>query len=184
MVELGRKIDGIQVGRVLRSDISNEMVQIVYISAEKGHAMELFKNRPMDFLIKPVTKADIRMIMKEYRRIFGERNFFTYHIGKKEYRILDSNIMYFQCSGKKIRMVTDRDMREFNGNMRGVIKKIAQDRFWCIHKSYIINIDYVSEFKGDEIVLVSGAVLPVSRAYRREVHERLLGVHEMKRRCR
>lgn len=46
-----KRVNGIQVGRVLRSDVTNEIIQIVYISVEKNHEMQFFKNRPVDYLI-------------------------------------------------------------------------------------------------------------------------------------
>ncbi len=52
-------MDGIAVGKELRADLKNEITQIVYISGLESYAMQLFQNRPMDFLLKPVKQGGV-----------------------------------------------------------------------------------------------------------------------------
>lgn len=61
-------MDGVMVGQMIRSDLSNEVTQIVYVSAKESYAMKLFQNRPMDFLVKPVKEKDVEKVMEEYKR--------------------------------------------------------------------------------------------------------------------
>lgn len=49
-IELG-DLDGISVGNILREEMKNEITQVVFISYTQEYAMQLFKVRPMDFLI-------------------------------------------------------------------------------------------------------------------------------------
>lgn len=181
-IGLGKMIDGIQVGHMLRSAVTDKLVQIVYISGEKGYAMQLFRTMPMDFLIKPVKKDEIVYIMEKYRMYFAEeKRFFLYHVGKTAKSIAVSEILYFQCSGKKIKIVTHESEDEFYGKMSDVSEQVDESSFWCIHKSYIINIDHVSEFRRNEIVMVNKQAFPVSRAYRKAVQNKLLDRSRLKR---
>ena len=66
-------MDGIAVGKELRADLKNEITQIVYISGLESYAMQLFQNRPMDFLLKPVKQEQGDRIMEEYIRLFGDQ---------------------------------------------------------------------------------------------------------------
>lgn len=54
-------------------DLRNEITQIVYVSALEEYAIQLFQNRPMDFLIKPIKQEDIDKIMNNYIHVFGKR---------------------------------------------------------------------------------------------------------------
>lgn len=111
-IELGG-IDGVEVGHRLREKVENEAMQIVYVSSKESYAMQLFQIRPFDFLTKPVTMEKITKVMSEYKRLFIDRNiFFTYHVGKSTYRISENEILYFQCEGKKIYIVTTEDKKE------------------------------------------------------------------------
>lgn len=175
-IELGQRVNGILVGRMIRTDISNEVTQIVYVSSKENYAMQLFRNRPMDFLIKPITMNDIERIMKEYIKLFSDKkNFFECYVKRVKRRISDNEIIYFQCAGKKICINTVQHGKiEFYGKMEDVKKQVDQNRFWEIHKSYIINVDFVSEFCVEEIQMVNGEWLPVSQAFRKRVQQKLL----------
>ena len=65
-------------------DLRNEITQIVYVSALEEYAIQLFQNRPMDFLIKPIKQEDIDKIMNNYIHVFGkkEKHVFEYRVGK------------------------------------------------------------------------------------------------------
>lgn len=169
-------MDGVSVGQKIRSNLTNETIQIVYVSAVQGYAMSLFQNRPMDFLMKPVQKEDVDKVMREYSRLFdGKKNFFEFHIGKTGYRVAADHIMYFQCDGKKIHIVTsDNNDREFYGSMKDVEKQIDMNTFCVIHKSFIVNINYVSEFRIDEVLMSIGITLPISQPMRKKVRQKIL----------
>lgn len=173
-------VDGVSVGQRIRSDIANETTQIVYVSVEQGYAMSLFQNRPMDFLVKPVRKTDVDRVMREYIRLFGRKNrFFEFHIGKTDYRVAVNHIMYFQCEGKKIHIMTnDHNDRVFYASMKGVEKQLDTGIFCVIHKSFIININYVAEFRINEVLMVSGVILPISQSMRKKVQQKIIEYHE------
>lgn len=113
-------------------------------------------------------RQDIDRIMKEYIRVYGQksRNFFEYGIRGKKFRVREDEIMYFQCVGRKIEITTDRSRNtEFYGNMDEVEKKLNGDNFWRIHKSYIVNINYISEFHAEEVCLINGETIPVRKIF-------------------
>ncbi len=176
-IEFGGSMDGVKVGEMLRSDLANESTQIVYVSAMESYALQLFRNRPMDFLVKPVKKQDIEKVMKEYIRVFGKKRdaVFGYKIGRRRFRVAEDEILYFQCAGRKVGIVTGKgEKAEFYGSMEEVACRLDENRFWRIHKSYIVNVSHVSEFRAKEVCLNNGETLPVSRSFRESVQEKLL----------
>lgn len=176
-IEFGGSTDGVIVGKELRSDLKNETTQIVYVSAMESYALQLFQNRPIGFLVKPVERQDIERIMREYIRVFGHgsRHFFEYGISRKKFRVREDEIMYFQCVGRKVEIVTGRgESAEFYGNMEEVAGKLKGDHFWRIHKSYIVNANYILEFRAEEVHLTNGEVLPVSRRHREGIQGKVL----------
>lgn len=173
-IELGG-INGVEVGCRLREKVENEIMQIVYVSSKESYAMQLFQIRPFEFLTKPVTEERISKVMSEYKRLFIDRNiFFTYKLGKRTYRISENEILYFQCEGKKIQIITSKDKREYYGKMADVEKQISMNKFCTIHKSYIVNINYVSEFCPNEVVMCNGVRIPISQSMRKKVREKIL----------
>ena len=173
-IELG-DMDGVDVGKRLRDSLRNEVTQIVFISYTQKYAMKLFEVRPLDFLIKPITYEKISRILNVYRRLYPEgRLFFEYKKGKGTCLAAQNEIICVKCEGKKIRLVTVKGEIEFYGKMSDVAVQLEPNKFWVIHKSFIINADYVSIFGKDEIKMVNGETLPISKPHKKDVMIRIL----------
>ena len=129
-IELEEKINGIFVGKKIRMDLRNEITQIVYVSALEEYAIQLFQNRPMDFLIKPIKQEDIDKIMNNYIHVFGkkEKHVFEYRVGKNQYRIGYDDIIYFQSTGRKVEIVTYDKRIDFYSSMDEIEKQLNKDQ--------------------------------------------------------
>lgn len=167
---------GIEVGRFLRQNLKNEVIQIIYVSAKESYAMQLFDTRPMNFLIKPINYKKIKYILDEYQRLYGfQKRFFQYKIGKTIYEVNEQCILYFQSQGKKIRFITQDKEVEFYGKLSEVSQRLNVQQFCTIHKSYVVNLRYVTLYGKDYMQMVNGEKLPISRSMRQYVSERILG---------
>ncbi|MBO5055997.1 MAG: response regulator transcription factor [Lachnospiraceae bacterium] len=173
---------GAEVGKILRENLQNEVIQIVFISSKEKYAMQLFRIRPFDFLIKPLDEKMIIDVFEEYEKIYSKnRKFFEYKIGKQTEKILLSEIMYFMCDNRKICIVTTGEKIFFYGNMKKMRETFNEDGFWSVHNSFIINIMYVKLFRDREIVMCDGNVVPISNAYKKSIRKRLMELDEVKR---
>ena len=57
-IELKKK-SGLDVSNYIRNELGDESVQIAYISAKTGYAMDLFEFRPINFLVKPLEYSKV-----------------------------------------------------------------------------------------------------------------------------
>lgn len=168
-------INGVGVGKTIREKFKNEMTQIVFVSIKENYAMQLFRIRPLDFLIKPVCRESVFRVLSEYRRLFdGSNTFFNYHIRKSIYSLSEDEIRYFMCDGKKVKMITNEGIKEFYDTMLNIEKRISANKFYTIHKSYIVNVNYIKEFRPNEVIMVNGEKIPISQLYRKGIREKIL----------
>lgn len=166
---------GIEVGKKIRSDLKNEVMQIVFVSSREQYAMQLFELRPMNFLIKPVGSKKAAYIMDEYNRLFGfESRFFTYKKRKQEYKVNEQCIIYFQSQGKKIKILTQDGAREFYGKLSDISAGLNPHLFCQVHKSFLVNSRYVLEFRAREVEMVNHEIIPISQSMRKEVNQWIL----------
>lgn len=176
--------DGVTVGTFVRKLPENELTQIVYISSKSQYAMQLFRIRPLDFLIKPITQDMVDQTMDTYSQLFIHTNtFFKYHIKKRECHVEVHSIIYFQSIAKRIRIVTKHGEIEYYGKLSDQLNHLPENLFLCVHKSYVVNMTFVSECRVDEIILFDGTSIPVSQSKRGAVHEyiRNIGNHKSKK---
>lgn len=94
---------GVEVGKIIRNDLKDNITQIVFISSENKYAMDLFEIRPMNFLIKPFDENDIEKIMKTAAELINTNKHILVLEARKELlRIPVSEIRYIESSGRYI----------------------------------------------------------------------------------
>ena len=173
-IELG-DMTGIEVGRLIREEMDNNLVQIVYISSSQDYAMELFRNRPMNFLVKPVQKNDIiRSIELVIKLTENYNNTIEFTIGKKFYKIMLKNIIYFECDGRKMKAITTKKTYEYYGKISDTLKQVPNNEFLHIHRSFIVNYAYITEIHSNQVLLTTGEILPISQGLKADVRKELI----------
>lgn len=186
------ELSGIDIGKYIRNQMDDHCMQIIYISGKSFHAKELFQVQPMDFLEKPVTDVQIEKALQLAVKLTDKWNKrFSYKIGKDYFYVPYRDILYFTSYNRLIQIIMagsygnlewqpedpahsmGEGKIEFYGKMRDVLAKIPVG-FQQIHHSYIINTMYVRRYQYDQVELVNGVILPISRSYRKEVRRRIL----------
>lgn len=168
------EMDGVQVGRRIREQLGNDKISIVYISSRETYAMSLFQVRPLDFLIKPLTRVKVTAVLGQFIRLSeANKREFYFHVGKSVHRLYLDEIFYFACNGRKIEIYTGSGRQEFYGGMREVWEQVEGKGFWSIHKSYIVNTAFVSVYHYDSVQMTDGTRLPISQKYRKAVKDNL-----------
>lgn len=176
-----KDINGIDVGKRARETPCGKKLRITYISTFKDYALQLFRIHPYDFLIKPIYKGELERVLDELAEILREKNkVFQYRVKNTYGRIPYRDIMYFFSEDKKIHIVTpDREII-FWGKLKE-IQAETKDYFLLIHKSFLINCDYVYQYGYSSVIMEDGAVLNISKSNRVKVRERLLQMMENKK---
>ena len=161
-IELPGK-DGVMVGKYIREVLEEENIFLIYISSKENYALQLFQNRPFDFLVKPIEAAKIYHVLDNIYRISGKNSVgFEFQTQNSTYRISYKDILYFQSTGRKINIVNE------------IEKRIPENVFLRIHKSYLVNKNYVKEFTYEWVKMLNGDVLNISKINRADVRRKIL----------
>ena len=169
--------NGVEVGRFIRETAGDEDVQIAYISAVSGYAMELFDFRPINFLRKPVTEADVRRVLDKFVRLYDQKfSFFSYKKGSSIHRYSLSDVIYFSSNARKVTIHGKNGEEEFYSPMDDVFAKVSGKQFLYVHKSFIVNYKFVARFGYEEVVLFDGTVIPISQSRRPLVRKQFMEI--------
>ncbi|MBQ6888703.1 MAG: response regulator transcription factor [Lachnospiraceae bacterium] len=180
-IELKTKT-GMEIGATIRDRMKNESIFIVYISSKSTYALSLFKTRPLDFLVKPLNRQDIEGIILKVNELINRNNtFFEFKIRQKTYRQKIKDILYFESLDKKVYMVTIEGKIEFYGKLSEIQKQINSFQFITIHKSYLINYQYVKSFEYDKVIMLNNITLPISQNNRNSVRRQQIALRKVYR---
>lgn len=172
-------MNGVEIGKYIREEVGDENVQIAYVSGKTGYAMELFEYRPINFLVKPVEKKDIRRVVDKYLLLNHQRQEnFQYKVGKDVFQVALSDILYFSSRGRKVTLHKNNEEAEFYGTLEQIYSSVKGKRFLYVHKSYIINYHFIKKMEYDQVTLCNGVSIPISQSRRTAIRKQF---HKLKK---
>lgn len=164
--------NGLAIGRLIRDQLNNNTTQLVYISSESKYAMDLFRIRPMDFLIKPITQERIdELIDMALKLITTNGQVFTCSANGESYLIPIADIYYMESSARKITIHTVSRDYEIYDKLDNIYQRVKHFNFLYIHKSFLVNYLYVRSIRANSLTLDNGKQLPISRNRKDEIHK-------------
>ena len=170
-------VTGIEIGQFLRKYLDQNTLQIVFVSGHPDFALKLFKIRPLDFLIKPIKETDIISILDEYLSIElpNKNQYYIYNSGNAKGKIAYNQILYFSSDARKIIIHTKNgEQISMYDKLSNIAEKLPNNLFWRVHKSFIVNSHYVEIFHYDNIKLINGQLIPISKHYRKDIRQKIL----------
>ena len=100
------KANGVEVGQYVRNKLKDEVTDIIYISSKTSYALDLFKCRPLDFIIKPLSYEKIENILDVVIKRNGIKSkTFEFQCEGVIQKILLQQIVYFRSDNKKIHIL-------------------------------------------------------------------------------
>lgn len=164
------ELDGITLGRQIRQELGLMEMQLVYISGDASHALDLYDNYPLHFLVKDdrLTLQKVREVLLRAEQLTNNgRQYFAYVKDRLVTQTPLSEIVYFESARKQIRMyTTDGTVITFRGKLDDIEKQLRRADFLRIHQSYLVNGRKITKLTAAEVSL--GEVkLAISRAYQK-----------------
>lgn len=171
--------NGVEVGRYIRETVGDEAVQIAYISGDIGYAMELFEYRPINFLVKPISEAEVKRVLDKYLIISNQKvKNFQYKIGSNIFQVALSEIKYFSSRARKVILHGKEMEAEFYGSLGSIYRQVKGKQFLYVHKSFIVNYHCIAKMEYEQLVLYDGTIIPISQARRPAIRKQFM---EMKK---
>ncbi|MBO5860122.1 MAG: response regulator transcription factor, partial [Alistipes sp.] len=163
---------------------------VIYTTAYSEYALEGFRLDAVDYLLKPFSFDDFSRAaekacsLRELHRMRDERAASVSTIEsidetaesndyisiKSDYKVnlvRYNDIIYIESVGEYIRLhLKDGSKLTTLFRLKNMETELPQKNFMRVHRSYIVNIDYVSSFARGKIYLSNGDYVPISINYR------------------
>jgi two-component system LytT family response regulator len=181
-------------GFELLDKIEEKQFQVVFVTAFKDYAIRAFNANAIHYLLKPIDIQDLKSAVeraKEYYSIFAENGHEFEHYTRSVKNLAESllsdklpkKITLFHSRGFKVIEDTDIVHLQAESNCTNIhfadgskyldtkTLRVYEDllnpvRFVRIHKSHMINLDFLKEYNsqdGNKVILKDKTELPVSR---------------------
>lgn len=184
------EMEGIQAARMLSSRKRQPL--IVFSTAFEEYAVDAFKLNAIDYLLKPTEPNRLKETLERIRKRVIERLPLQPQSVKVSKLLIEENnrlivvdpvtIKYAMRDDRVIQIFTSNETHTTKMTLLQLEEKLLPHSFFRTHKSYLVNLDYVSElepwFNGAYNITLKGAgriQIPVSRTHARDLLKLLEG---------
>jgi len=162
--------------------------QVVLITSSQSYAVQAFEFAVADYLLKPLSYPRfLQAANKVLENIGAQRaaieadahvanshdaEFTFVKVDNKLMRVDFADVLYVEALGDYVHLVTNRSKLIVYSTMRAIEEKFPGQRFVRVHRSFIINIDFVQALE-DNSLLINDKYIPIGQTYLRGLTQRL-----------
>lgn len=163
---------GIQAAREIRTFDSE--TKIVFLTSSPEFAVESYCVDAFYYLLKPIREDDLfpvlDRLLQQFRRA-EDTLLLTMPSGVL--RLPYSRIEVLEVNSKRLLFyLNDGSVREIPGTLTQYEPQLlARREFVKVHRSYLVNMDYIQHLKGTELITYSGVRVPISRLLSNQVRK-------------
>lgn len=165
-------INGIQVAREIRE--FNNTVKIIFLTSSPEFAVESYAVNAHYYLLKPGTADKLFPIIdKILLEINREEDALSIMLPSGLVRFPLRSIEFLEVYGKKLLFhLDDGSIKEIRGSLSEFEGQLlCRKEFTKVHRSYIVNMEYIQSLNAKELVTYTGQTVSVSRLLYSQVKE-------------
>jgi DNA-binding LytR/AlgR family response regulator len=143
---------------------------IIFLTTINNYAAQSYSVQAFDYMLKPVSAPAVENLIDKL--IENERNGdnenFTVKIKTEMRRIKYKELMYAEVINHNLYFYLDRDkIITAYASLKEYADTLLRDkRMIKVNKSFIINIDYISSFKNQEVIMQNGTIISVTGSFK------------------
>jgi two-component system LytT family response regulator len=187
-------MDGFDVIGALESEKNLPMPAIIFTTAYDQYALRAFEIHAVDYLLKPFTPERLRSAIQRVRdqsagdmavRTNGHSpsgsSYTTRIVFKSRGRILFlpvSEIRWVGAEENYVRLCTEHETHLLRETMAHLEERLDPHSFLRVHRSFIVNLQFVKEVRTDHdgessVMMLDGHKIAMSRSYKSRILESL-----------
>ena len=171
------ELSGIEMIKTL-----NTKPMVVLTTAYSEYALESYEYGVVDYLLKPISidrflkavNRAINMMTTHKNEVSTEKSKYhnVNHILLKEsgvtYNIPQKDILYIEANGNYLNVFTKGKKYMIREKMHVIQKKLPEELFLRVHKSYIISLNELNSFEGNRLK-IGETIIPIGGFYKSQL---------------
>ncbi len=140
------KFDGLAFSRVINTLKVKPL--LVFITAYSEYAIEAFEVAAFDYILKPYSEARITDTLQRLESCTPTKRTNSKLTIKNNCKLCVLNtddIYYCEAHEHEVYVYTKSDHYKISSSISDFYKKLPQDNFFRCHRSYIVNLDKITE---------------------------------------
>lgn len=162
-------LNGIDTAAEIRKhDMS---VKIVFLTTSSEFAVDAFSVHASNYILKPIVNEKLyECLLPLLIDVLSNSRCINVKCAHTVHRVELRNIEYVEAQGKKVLFALSDGRRIESVNPFYSFEKqlLSEDSFIKCHRSYMVNVFKIATYSQTEVIMESGARIPISRSARAE----------------
>jgi DNA-binding LytR/AlgR family response regulator len=168
-------------GLELTKNLGSKRPLIIFTTAKTNYAVEAFELNVVDYIVKPVTPARFLQAIERANEAMAS-NKEEVKVEKKDFIFIKDNgtlkkiniddILYLEAMGDYVKVHTPQKFHVVHSTLKAIEEKLSEDKFFRVHRSYIVaisKIDYIQE----GTIYINKTAVPIADTYRSTLNRKL-----------
>lgn len=160
------ELNGMEVARIVRE--KSPQLALVFATAFAEYAVEGYEVQALDYLLKPINPDKVKRVLSRFLSTQPEEaRFIIVDIDGEPLRIELDSILYVEANKREVVVRLEDDAYNVRMSL-SEFSNLLDDRFITTHRSYYVNIEYISQLLKQDVQLTNGEMIPLSRRLAKE----------------
>ncbi len=173
-IEMG-KTDGISLAKTIRK--RNDPVQIIFVTGYPDHMSEGYDVSALHYLLKPVQKEKLFAVLDRAGENLGHvRESALFETADGLTRLYLDDIICIEAFLHACELTAASGVYRLNEPISKLEERLGGGFVRC-HRSYLVNLIYISQLTRNSVMLDNGRALPLSRRLSADVSRRFVSYY-------
>ena len=156
------EMSGIDLCRKLQAQ--GYAIPVVFLSNMEERVYETFEFPTVFFLRKRFFGSELeKVVRRALRETARKRETVLLNAGTQSYRLAVSDVKYLEIMDQMLSVYTVSGRINLRYKMESAEQLLLPYGFLRVHKSYLVNYNYIHSIQREELTLTDGTRIPVSR---------------------
>ncbi|MDN5288976.1 MAG: hypothetical protein JWR38_5250 [Mucilaginibacter sp.] len=161
----------------------NNYTNVIFTTSHREYALEAFEKEAVDYLLKPISYERFLKSIQKIRKSpalvnatdIAQEPFLFVRIGtqNKFTRIQIHEIHYIVAALNFVEIYVKEQKITSYMSLSEILSRLPVTVFSRIHKSYIVNHQYIATLEYSLVIMTDHAILPIGRTHRKDFHQKI-----------
>ena len=157
------ELDGMRAAEQLRKKQTDSL--LIFITSSKRYVFDAYEVEAFQYLVKPVPDEKLQRVLERavLKKAGREEDFLVIQQERSKKKIMLRDIYYIEIRGRIVDVHAAEGVFLFFLRMGALERALTEKGFSRCHKSFLVNLRYVSVFNKQQVTLDNGGKIPVAK---------------------
>lgn len=166
------EIDGIEAARILRE--RNNNTTIVMLTCKRERFKDAFKIGAVRFITKPIDKDEVFEALDYVVLSLAGQEMVDVRVNGIACKIKQRDIWLVEARSDYLKIYAGQKVYDSRKRLNNLECELDERLFIATHKSYIVNMMYVSEITKSGVIMDDGRKIPIARRRYKDVVQKII----------